>query len=177
MHELHKAFGISLKEAQLLYEQEGAVEYFESVVGGDKSLAADAYNWVTVRVFALSNSLTLPLNQLPVSPLQLRKLIQAVDQKRITQFQAKEFFKQISAHVSVEDLLATVPAIDSTNDEELTQVCKQVVEDHPQVLKSYQAGKMTVFQFFLGQIMRRTKGSVTAGRAKKTLQQVLDNKA
>jgi aspartyl-tRNA(Asn)/glutamyl-tRNA(Gln) amidotransferase subunit B len=57
--------------------------------------------------------------------------------------------------------------------EELEKVCKEVIIENPEFVKSYKAGKMTVIQALIGQVMRKTQGKADASKVKEILEKLL----
>ena len=59
---------------------------------------------------------------------------------------------------SVHDLIAAELATEQMSSAELTAVIEIIIDKHPQQASDYRAGKDKLFGFFVGLIMKETKG-------------------
>lgn len=62
-----------------------------------------------------------------------------------------------------------------SNPEELLLIIKQITEKNPEQVSDYKSGKEKVFGFFVGQIMKETKGKANPKLVNELLKQILSN--
>jgi aspartyl-tRNA(Asn)/glutamyl-tRNA(Gln) amidotransferase subunit B len=63
--------------------------------------------------------------------------------------------------------------IQKNNSDELKPIIEKIIADNPKVVEEYKAGKESVLQFFLGQIMKETKGSANPKMCMELLKEML----
>lgn len=113
--------------------------------------------------------------EIPVSPAQLAELLRLVEEGVISGKQAKEVYAAIrntsltAAHVVRERGMVVLS--DESAIEELAQ---QLVRDNPKQVAGYRAGKANLLGFFVGQIMKQTKGSANPATVNTVLRRILD---
>ena len=61
------------------------------------------------------------------------------------------------------------------DDDSLRKICRSVMDQHPQQVEQYRAGKTKVLGFLMGQIMRETKGTAEPGRTSEILRSCLND--
>ena len=63
--------------------------------------------------------------------------------------------------------------IQKNNIEEIKIIAEKIIENNPSVVEEYKSGKESLLQFFIGQGMKETKGSVNPEILKKIILQIL----
>jgi len=58
---------------------------------------------------------------------------------------------------------------------ELEEIVREVLTEHPKEVKKYKDGKKKVFDFFVGEVMRKTKGKANPDVANKLLTKILES--
>jgi len=61
------------------------------------------------------------------------------------------------------------------SEEELAEVVQSIIDSNERQVEQYKAGKETVLKFFVGQVMRETKGAASPQVVEKMLKQLLKN--
>ncbi len=151
------AFGLTAEDADVLVAERENAEYFEAVTHGrDAKLAA---NWVIHDLFGALNRAGISIAESPVSAAALGGLLDLIADGTISGRIAKDVFQAMVE--TGEDAAAIVEsrglrqvtdasAIEAVVDEILTSQADKVVE--------YRSGKERLFGFFVGQVMKATKG-------------------
>src|SRR5215470_5490171 len=152
------AYGITPHDAEVLTASRMFGDYFEAVVkaGVQGKLVS---NWMQTELIRLLNDSKTPFQENPVSPEGLAGLIKIVDSGKITAATGKKVFAKMfetgqtaAAIVAAEGLGAQI------NDDAIEQAAKDVIEKNPDNVAKFKAGNEGVFKFFVGQVMRATKG-------------------
>ena len=110
----------------------------------------------------------------PVSAGQIAELCGLVDSKTISGKQAKEVFAAIEGtDLSPEQVVEDrgMKVISDTG--ALEAVCAAVIESHPGQTAQYRAGKTNIIGFFVGQVMKQTKGSADPATVNEILSKLL----
>jgi aspartyl-tRNA(Asn)/glutamyl-tRNA(Gln) amidotransferase subunit B len=112
--------------------------------------------------------------KIPVSPRQIAELLQLVDQGTISGKQAKEVYTRL-AHVDVSPLaLVKELGIAQVSDRgEIEAICRKIVLANPKQAAALQGGKGALIGFFVGLVMKETKGSANPVLVNEVLKRVL----
>ena len=167
--------GLTPYAAQVLTQHPRVAAFFEeaATLYGD---AVRVANFVQSEV--LRDVVTRGLSAtLPITPRQLLDMLRLVDGGRISGKQLKELYAKVkgtdaSPAAVVAELgmaqIADVGAIESA--------CAKVIADNPKQVEQLRAGKTALFGFFVGQVMKATKGSANPKLVNETLERLLGAK-
>jgi aspartyl-tRNA(Asn)/glutamyl-tRNA(Gln) amidotransferase subunit B len=168
-------FQIPVYDAKLLAGSRELADYFEQAAKASNN-PKQASNWIMREVLQHLKELDISISQFSVSPARLAELIALVDRKEITLTLAKEkvFPRMIRerkppAHIVEEEGLGQI-----SDEARLEEIIRRVIERNPGPLDQYLAGKTQVLGFFIGQVMKETKGQANAQAVPPLLQKVLD---
>ncbi len=113
----------------------------------------------------------------PVSARQVHELLSLVSRRTISGKQAKEVYKSLSGtDRSAADLVGQLGLRVISDDKTLRAMAEQLVADHPNQTRAFRNGKTALLGFFVGQMMKATKGSADPKRASELLQVALSEK-
>jgi aspartyl-tRNA(Asn)/glutamyl-tRNA(Gln) amidotransferase subunit B len=97
---------------------------------------------------------------IPVSGVQLAGLLSLVDQGKISGKQAKEVYAAIAGtDQAPADVIAKLGMQQVSDAGQLEEIVRQVVERSPKQAEQLRAGKTSLVGFFVGQVMKETKGA------------------
>lgn len=164
---------LSSYDTEVLTTHPKIAAFFESVVGADPSRAKRAANFIMTEVLAEARVHGLTAS-FPVKPEQVSELLDLVDKQTISGKQAKEVYAAIrntelspAAHVR-EKGMAQV-----SDEGALEEICKREIEANPKQAAAYRAGKASMIGFFVGQVMKQTKGSANPALVNDVLKKLL----
>ncbi len=174
---LVSVYGLTFKEAHLLTSENALVDYFEEAVSHSKSPARIVNNWITGEFLRYVNELGLDVENLTISPKQLAQLVDLVTDKVINDNSAKQVLKEMFDTGQAPQAIVEAKNLTQVSDESyLEEVVAQILKDNPKEVASYLAGKETVFQWLMGQVVRATKGKADPQVARQLLIQALSKK-
>jgi aspartyl-tRNA(Asn)/glutamyl-tRNA(Gln) amidotransferase subunit B len=113
----------------------------------------------------------------PVTARQLADLLRLVDAGTISGKQAKDVYamlRESDADARVEDVVARSGVAQVSDPTAIEAVCAKVVADNPRQAEQLRAGKTALFGFFVGQVMKATKGSANPQLVNDTLKRLLE---
>jgi aspartyl-tRNA(Asn)/glutamyl-tRNA(Gln) amidotransferase subunit B len=112
--------------------------------------------------------------EIPVSPRQVAALLQLVDEGAISGKQAKEVYAKIAGtDRSPKDVVAELGMQQVSDVAEIEAVCRLVVDRNPKQADQLRAGKTALMGFFVGQVMKETKGAANPQLVNDTLKKLL----
>ena len=132
-------------------------------------------NWLMVETLRLIKETGTDADNLSFAPVNLAMLIELVEEGKINGAVAKEVFE----HIFKEDInpreYVKEHGLESVNDEgELETIVVQIVNDNPQSVADYKAGKTKAIGFLVGQGMKATKGKANPGVLNRLFAEVLN---
>jgi aspartyl-tRNA(Asn)/glutamyl-tRNA(Gln) amidotransferase subunit B len=167
-----ESYGLREYDAQVLTAERATAEYFEQVAvsSGDARAAA---NWVMGDLAALLKAEGKEIAESPVSAENLGRLIALIGTGKINGKLAKEIFpKMVSGETP--EAIAEREGLSQISDEgALVEIIDGVIAASPKQLEQYRSGKTTVMGYFVGQVMKATRGQADPAAVNKLLQEKL----
>ena len=166
-------YQLSFNDAAQLTSERSLADYYEAAARASNNPRAAA-NWLRSELLRELEAAGKTAGECPVAPEELGALVRLIDEGKISGKQGKEVLvemfasgKPASAVVEERGMvqLSDTSAIDSIIDE--------VIAASPQQLAQYKAGKETLFGFFVGQVMKATKGKANPKVANERLRSKL----
>ena len=151
-------FNLTPYEATILVSDIETSKYFEEVVkDSDVKLAA---NWIIGELFALLNEKNLEITQSPISSKNLSKLINLIKDGTISGKIAKTLFELMLEGDKDPEILVEEKGLKQKSDpKELENLIEGVIKDNPDKVAEYKSGKVKLFGFFVGQVMKVSNGT------------------
>jgi aspartyl-tRNA(Asn)/glutamyl-tRNA(Gln) amidotransferase subunit B len=162
-------YQLSEYDADQLSESREVAEFFEAVVSqsGDAKLAA---NWVNGEFAALLNRDELDVAQSPVTAELLGGLIERVKDNTVSNKMAKEVFSAMWQGEGAADEIIEAKGLKQISDVgAIEAIIDAVIANNQGQVEQYRSGKDKVFGFFVGQVMKETKGKANPGQVNQML--------
>jgi aspartyl-tRNA(Asn)/glutamyl-tRNA(Gln) amidotransferase subunit B len=171
---LREDYGLSDYDAGVLTATQALADYFEAVAraSGDAKLSA---NWVMGELAGALNRDGLDITDSRVDAAALAGLLGRIGDNTISGKIAKEVFEAMwSGEGSADDIIEAKGLKQITDAGAIEAVIDQVLADNPTQLEQYRAGKDKLFGFFVGQVMKATRGKANPGQVNALLKARLD---
>ena len=154
----HESFGLSLTDAQVLAEDRAVAEWFDAAVAAGGAPQTTA-NWISNDLFRLMNENGQTIAGIPVTPVALVDLMALVEQQTINTSTAKDVLARMMTTGKNPAAIVDELGLAQISDEPaLAAIVAQVVADNPRETSLYLDGKTTLKGWFVGQVMRATRG-------------------
>jgi aspartyl-tRNA(Asn)/glutamyl-tRNA(Gln) amidotransferase subunit B len=166
-------FGLREYDAQVLTQSRPLAEYFEKAaeVSGDPKLAA---NWLSGDLLGLLKAAGKEIEESPVSAERLGELVGLVAKGELTGKLAKDVLAKMLETGGSPRAIVEREGLKAISDAgELEKIADQVIAANPNQAAQYKGGKTSVIQFFVGQVMKATRGQANPGAAKEILEKKL----
>lgn len=170
-----KEYNLPEYDAELLTEERSLADYFEKaalVCSDYKSVS----NWIMGEVLKTVNETKTSIEDFPVSAENLGKLVNLISGNIISGKIAKEVFPEMLKNdVDPEIIVKEKNLVQITDTSAIETIIEKVLENNPAQVEQFRSGKKKVFGFFIGQIMRETKGKANPKIVNDILRQKLNN--
>ena len=151
-------FNLNEYDADLLSADKDFADFFEEVLEFSVSPKIAA-NWIMGELSAELNKENLNIKDTKVSSKMLGQLISRIEDSTISGKIAKDVFtKMWSTGKDVDTIIEEEGLKQVTDDKEIESLIDEVIQNNPEQLKQYQSGKDRLFGFFVGQVMKVSKG-------------------
>ncbi|MBE9527276.1 MAG: Asp-tRNA(Asn)/Glu-tRNA(Gln) amidotransferase subunit GatB, partial [Proteobacteria bacterium] len=165
--------GLTEKDARALTIDRDMADYYEQVQQAldDAKMAA---NWLLGNVSALINKNDMDFKECPVTAEMLIGLLQRIKDNTISGKIAKEVFDAMWAGEGDADTIIDKKGLKQITDTgAIEAIIDEVISNNPGQVAEFQAGKEQLIGFFVGQVMKASKGKANPGQVNQLLQQKL----
>lgn len=156
-HRFIGEFGLSPYDASVLIAARPRANYYEEVAKNrNPKLSA---NWVINELLGILNKHNKTVVESPISAKQLGGLIELIDNETISGKIAKDVFSEM--YISGKDAAIIVEEKglkQVTDTDTIEALVDEVIIENPDNVEKYKAGKDKLFGFFVGQVMKKSKG-------------------
>jgi aspartyl-tRNA(Asn)/glutamyl-tRNA(Gln) amidotransferase subunit B len=171
-----KEYGLREYDAGVLTATRALADYYEAAArtAGDPRAAA---NWVQGDLLGALNAAGKDMGQSPVSAENLGTLIRLVNEGAISGKIAKDVFVKMFAEGRAPgEIIAAEGLAQISDSAQLQAIIREVMAANPKQVESYRGGKTGVFAFFVGQVMKATRGQANPTVVNDLLRKQLDRK-
>jgi aspartyl-tRNA(Asn)/glutamyl-tRNA(Gln) amidotransferase subunit B len=169
-------YKLSAYDAGVLTATRELADFYEAVVkaaGGDPKLAA---NWVMGDFSGFLNKDGVEIADAPVDAKHLAGLVKRIEDNTISGKIAKEVFEAMWAGEGDADTIIDKKGLKQITDSSAIEpIIDEVMANNPAQLEQYRAGKDKLFGFFVGQVMKETKGKANPQQVNELLKKKLSS--
>ena len=170
-------FNLSSYDTLVLLEQKEIALYFLDILNFTTNYKSAA-NWVMVNIKSHLNQQAKTINELELKPAYIGELIKLIDENKISHSLASQkVFPKMIEHPaeSPSSIAEKYNWISQSNEDDLSTVIVQIFKDNPEETKRFKEGEKKLTGFFMGQIMKATKGTADPKLTAKLINQLIDN--
>lgn len=173
-----RELGITEYDAQVLSGHPEVAAWYERCVALCPTLGAEAgkkvANFVQGELLRVVETDGLAA-RFPVTPEQLAGLLALVQDNTINGKIAKSVFeKMVATGKSAREIVDAEGLAQVTDSSAIEAECQKIVDANADKAAQYRAGKVALFGFFVGQVMRATKGQANPQIVNDTLKKLLE---
>lgn len=166
-------YELSKYDSEVLVKVKENSDFFQECV----DLGADpkkACNWVTGMLMGYLNETELKIEDVPVKPIMIKELIDLIDNKTISSKQAKEVFSDmIESGKMPNDIIKEKGMMQITDDSAIKDVIMEVLKENDAQAREYNPEKTRMIDFFVGQVMKKTRGKANPAKTMEMLREEL----
>ncbi len=151
-------YGLPAYDAEVLTGDKALADYFEECLQ-EFPQPKQVSNWIMVEVMRELKKEEAGIASLKVTPRDLGRLLALVDKEAISGKIAKTVFEEMITTGKDPEAIVQEKGLAQISDAgELEAQAREIVAAHPKEVADYRAGKTKVMGFFVGQLMKKTKG-------------------
>ena len=163
-------FGLSEYNAEQLSASRETAEYFEQALKQGEGQASQLANWILGDLAGALNRGDTEIQQSPVNPGMLAGLLRRVADSTISGKIAKQVFEAMwQGEGSADQIIDARGLKQITDSSAIEGLIDEVISENPDQVEQFRAGKEKVLGFFVGQVMKRSKGQANPGQVNQML--------
>jgi aspartyl-tRNA(Asn)/glutamyl-tRNA(Gln) amidotransferase subunit B len=166
-------YGLPATDADLLVSEKAMADWYEEAVklGGQPKVVA---NWVTGELMRLLNESNSTFEDCPLKPHQLVEMLKLIENGTISGKIAKSVFEELyRTDKSPESIVREKGLVQISDSDEIEKAVDDIISRHPKEAERYKAGEEKLMGFFVGQVMKATKGKANPQMANDLLKKKL----
>jgi aspartyl-tRNA(Asn)/glutamyl-tRNA(Gln) amidotransferase subunit B len=165
--------GLPAYDAQVLTSSRALADYFEAAARRSGNPKATS-NWVMSDVLRKLKESPMAPDAFPIAPEALGDLVALVDQGKVSGKMAREVFEKMYASgESAAKIIEREGLTQISDPAAIESIARAVVEAHTDLAAQYRSGEEKVLGFFVGQVMKATKGQANPKLAREVLVRIL----
>ena len=170
-----KEYNLSEYDSKILVYDKEISDFFEETIklGANPKTAS---NWMTTMVLGYLNNNDLNIKDIYLTPKMLFDLINLIETGKISSKQAKEVFEKVLKEEKEPSIIVNELGMKQIGDEDsLRPMIVQIIEEHLDLIEEYRKGR-NVFDFFVGQVMKQTRGQANPSLTAKIIKEEIDKR-
>ncbi len=165
--------GITPYDAEVLTGTQPLADYFEAVVKAG-SPGKSAANWMQTELLRGLNESGKEIAASPVSPAALAELVKLVESGKITAAVGKKVFATMfESGRGAAEIVAAEGLGAQISGSAIEQAARDVIAKNPDNVAKFKSGNEGVFMFFVGQVMKATRGQANPQAVNDILRKLL----
>jgi len=158
----------------LVADKDRAIFFEEAIKHNDKNPKAIA-NWIINELLGKLNEEGIYISESPVKPKHIAQLVSLIDEGTISSKIAKEVFDEVFKTEKDPKQIVEEKGLKQVSDEgEIRKIVEDILSKHPAEVEKFKAGNTKLLGFFVGQVMKATKGKANPKLVNKILNDILN---
>ena len=168
-----KEYGLSAYDAKILVKDKDIASYFEECInlGLDAKMAS---NWITVNIVTELNKDNSSIKDFYITPKYLKQILDRIADGTISNKQAKDVFSKALEEKKEPQSFISKENSQISNEDELRDIITEIINNNLGQKEAYLNGKTNLFDYFVGQVMKQTRGKANPVKTKEILSEELN---
>ncbi|MGM0639865.1 MAG: Asp-tRNA(Asn)/Glu-tRNA(Gln) amidotransferase subunit GatB [Thermotogota bacterium] len=168
-----KQYGIPEYDAGVLASSKDMADFYEKcaeLVSDGKFLS----NWFMGDMTRIMKEREDEVEDLKLTPEYFKKLYNLINDGKISTKIAKDIFEEVYDGKDPEDIVKEKGLEQIDDDEMLEEMAREILDNNQQNVEKYKNGKTNLLGFFVGQVMKKTKGKANPAKVNKIFAKLLN---
>ena len=169
-------YKLSDYDSLVIIEQKEIAIYFESIIEHTNNFKSAA-NWVMGNIKSYLNQQAISIDSFKINPEKIAQLIQLIDDNEITHsIASQKVFPEmiLNPALNPKEIAEKNNWINQQNEDDLISVILNIFKSNPSEAERFKNGERKLTGFFMGQIMKATKGTADPKTTGKLLQELIN---
>lgn len=169
-------YKLSQYDADVLSQNKEIANLFEQTLQSinDPTLVS---NWIQTEIMRRLKEYEIDASEMKLSISNFAKLLKLVKDEKISNNTGKKVLREIfDTNQDPEKLVEEKGLIQVSDSSFLDNLVKEVLDENPQSIEDFKAGKDRALGYLMGQIMKKSKGKANPQQVNKMLKEELDNR-
>ena len=154
-----ETYGITVQDAQTLCASRPLADYYEAAVASYPEQPKKIANWIQSEVMRALNESGTAISDFPVPPEHIGEIFKLMDQNVISGKIAKEVFSHMVAEKKAPSVIVEERGLKQVTDTgEIEAVIDEILAANQPQVEQYRDGKQNLLGFFVGQVMKASRG-------------------
>lgn len=154
-----ETYKLSNYDTWLLTEDKYLADYFEQAVKVVPDQPKKICNWIATEVLSYLNQKLLTIEEFPIPAKHIGELVLLIQKGEVTGKIAKDIFQAMLTSKESPEVIVAKKGLKVENDEgKVTEIVESVINNNSDAVAKYREGNTKVFGFFVGQVMKESKG-------------------
>jgi aspartyl-tRNA(Asn)/glutamyl-tRNA(Gln) amidotransferase subunit B len=168
-----QSFAITPYDAEVLTASQALADYYEAAVKAGAP-GKSAANWMQTELLRRLKDAGKEIDESPVSPVALAELVNLVESGKITGAIAKKIFPMMfETGRDAAEIVTSEGLAQSSDTSAIEAIAREVIEKNADNVAKFKAGNEGVFKFFVGQVIKATRGQANPQVVNDVLRQLL----
>lgn len=169
----YMSLGLSEYDASVIVEQMGLALFFDEVLklGATPKIAV---NFIMGEIAAYLKEEHLEISETKLTPENLAELISLIEKNTISNNIGKQIIVDMMKTGEKASKIVESRGLSQISDESaIKEICQKVADANPEQVEKYKAGKVQLLGFFVGQVMKETKGRANPKAVNDLMKEIL----
>lgn len=167
-------YGLSEYDASIIIKEKDYADYFEECIRLGMNTKNSA-NYLITNIIAYINANGITLKEFYLKPILLKQIFDELDKGNISSKQAKEIFNKSLEENKEPKTYITSDNAQISDSNILESIIDNILSNNKAQIDEYHNGKTNLFAFFVGQVMKETKGKANPKLVTDILKSKLDS--
>ena len=150
-------YGLSEYDANIIIKEKDYADYFEECLKLNMNPKLSA-NYLITNIIAYINLNGISIKDFYLTPLLLKQIFDELENNNISSKQAKEIFNKSLDEKKEPKTYITLDNVQISDEKILEKIVDEILNNNQKQIDEYHNGKTNLFAFFVGQVMKETKG-------------------
>ncbi len=167
-------FGLSAYEADVLTQTQALASWYEDLVAGHPANPKQCANWLANELLGRLKELNKEITESPVSAAALAQLLDRIADGTISGKIAKDVLDAMMESGKDADSIIEEKGLKQVSDTgAIDAIIQEIIDANPGQVEAYRGGKDKLFGFFVGQVMKASKGKANPAMVNQRLKELL----
>lgn len=170
-----KQYGIKEYDAEILASDKELANYFEEAVKNVKN-PQFVSNLILTDLMREMNKNNIELKDVKIKAEHYKELEELINSGKISTKIAKDIFIDMFENGKMPSEIVKEKGLEQIDDDSvIEEIVRKIIENNQKQYQQYKNGKTKLFGFFVGQVMKETKGKANPQKANEIVKKLLDN--